>query len=160
MKYKTWQVSDDFIKEEGLDKGKIQKEIEKLKITLSKSFIELPGVVVVAKVDKKWVYQSSAYCGPNKPFIAQKLRLKKPPVDCHVIAILTEIQDEVQHEWYKGFSISNKEQNGTSRTMGDTEGVGGARHETNSRTPSLGSATPKHENNAPGNDRGVCNNQG
>lgn len=90
MKYKVNVINSTFIKENGLDKVRIEDEILSLKKTLHEEHFISPGIVVAGRTGSKWKYYHATYLGEIKPCICDKIKVKNPNEDAYVIAIIEE----------------------------------------------------------------------
>jgi len=90
MKYKVNVINSTFIRENGLDKVRIEDEILSLKKTLNEDRFISPGIVVAGRTGQEWKYYHATYLGEIKPCICDKIKVKNPKEKAFVIAIIEE----------------------------------------------------------------------
>jgi len=90
MNYTENRISNAFIRENNLDKVRIEDEILSLKKTLHTDRFVCPGIVVAGKTEGKWKYYHATYLGEIKPDICTEIKVKNPLEQAYIIAIIEE----------------------------------------------------------------------
>ncbi len=92
MEYKIRSIDDEFMKEKGLSKARLEREMCILKSVIRATPFQCSGVVVAGETRHKWRYCHSFWPGDDL-YILRTVYLKKPDTTAHVIAILEEDTD-------------------------------------------------------------------
>lgn len=96
MKYKIRSIDDEFMKEKGLSKARLEREMCNLKSVMRTTPFQCSGVVVAGETRHKWRYCHSVWPGDDL-YILRTVYLKKPDTTAHIIAIIEENTDADRH---------------------------------------------------------------
>ena len=91
MKYETWSINQELIKEAKINEGMLKKSINLLMGKIQTSLLNCSGrVIAYKKKGHDWTYNIEAY-STELPYFMERMYFKGPELTLYVIATIREL---------------------------------------------------------------------